>query len=305
MTLHPEADQLLANLRALGPQPAPADEHREQLRVAYDVLLSAGAPAEAVDHVTDIEIPGSPAVLARIYRPDHVAPDGPALLWCFSGGWTIGSVDGADPTARALANAAGCTVVSLAYRLAPEHPFPAALDDVWHAYEWLLARHGRVAVGGASAGANLATVTCLLARESGTPQPALQLLLYPVTDHDFDRPSYLEHASGFLLERATMQWFFDCYTRGGADRDDWRISPVRAPDLRGVAPAYLRTGEHDPLRDEGQAYARALAQAGVPVDEGCAPGMIHLYVELRGLLSAGVDELASAAAALRGAFAGS
>lgn len=302
MTLHPEADQLLANLRAIG-LPPPSDDDREQRRGAYDMLLSAGAPAEAVDHVTDIEIPGPHPVLARTYRPDGAEPEGPVLLWFFSGGWTIGSIDAADVTARALANAVGCTVVSVAYRLAPEHPYPAALDDAWTAFEWARTRHETVAVGGPSAGGNLATVVCLLAREAGIEQPALQVLWYPVTDHDFDRPSYHEHAEGFLLDRATMRWFFDCYTRGGADRDDWRISPLRSPDLRAVAPAFVRTAEHDPLRDEGQAYARALADAGVPVDEGCAEGMIHLYVELRGLLSPGVGELEATAAAVRSAIA--
>ena len=303
MTLHPEAEQLLTNLRAVGPLPPPSDETREQRRVAYDLLLTAGAPAEAVDHVTDIEVPASRPVLARTYRPDDVAPDGPVLVWFFSGGWTIGSIDGADATARALANAAGCNVVSVAYRLAPEHPFPSALDDAWAAFEWARGNHEAVAVGGPSAGGNLATVVCLLAREAGVAQPVLQALWYPVTDHDFERPSYVEHAEGFLLDRAAMQWFFDCYTRGDHDRDDWRISPMRAPDLRDLAPALVRTAEHDPLRDEGQAYARALAAAGVPVDEGCAEGMIHLYVELRGLLSPGADELESTAAALRAAFA--
>ncbi|HEX5616040.1 MAG TPA: alpha/beta hydrolase [Acidimicrobiia bacterium] len=302
MTLHPDAERLLANLRALELSP-PSDETREPRRAAYDALLSAGAPREAVDHVADVEVPGPRPVLARTYRPDHVAPDGPALLWFFSGGWTIGSIDGADVTARALANAVGCNVVSVAYRLAPEHPFPAPLDDAWSAFAWARTRYASVAVGGPSAGGNLATVLCLLARDAGVAQPALQVMWYPVTDHDFARPSYVEHADGFLLDRVTMQWFFDCYTRGGADRDDWRISPLRAPELRGLAPAFVRTAEHDPLRDEGRAYARALADAGVPVDEGCAEGMIHLYIELRGLLAPGVVDLEATAAALRVAFA--
>jgi acetyl esterase len=302
MTVDPQAAQLLEALRAIGAGP-PGDERLAELRAGYELLLAAGAPIEPVASAEDgvIEGRGGPIPI-RTYVGEGAVPDR-VLLWYFSGGFTIGSLATAEPTARALANAARCTVVSVGYRLAPEHPFPAALDDAWAAYVHVRDTDAAaIAVAGASAGGNLATEVCLRAREEGIEQPELQLLVYPVTDVDFDRASYRAHAEGYLLEEPTMRWFLDCYTRGGADPYDWRIAPLRAPDLSGLAPAWIVTAEHDPLRDEGEAYARALTAAGVPVAYQCVEGMIHLFFELRGLLAPGQVALDAAAAELRRAL---
>jgi acetyl esterase len=302
MVLDPQAAQLLESLRAVGTAP-PGDGRLIELRAGYELLLGAGAPIEEVASVADGEVEGRGGPIPiRTYVGDD-APADRVLVWFFSGGFTIGSLATAEPTARALANAARCTVVSVGYRLAPEHPFPAALDDAWDAYEHVRrAGATAVAVAGASAGANLATEVCLRARDDGVEQPALQVLVDPVTDVGFDSRSYREHAEGFLLDAPTMRWFLDCYTRGGADPRDWRISPLRAPDLSDLAPAWIVTAEHDPLRDEGEAYARALSAAGVPVEYQCVEGMIHLFFELRGLLAPGRAALDAAAAAVRRAL---
>jgi acetyl esterase/lipase len=207
--------------------------------------------------------------------------------------WTIGSVDVYDTLTRGLANAAHAIVVSVDYRLAPEHPYPEPLDDCWTAFDWVASNTSvfegdpsRIAVAGDSAGGNLAAVVALMARDAGM-RLAMQALIYPVTDASMRSQSYVDNGEGYLLEAKQMRWFVDCYRRGGADVADWHISPLRAPDVAGVAPALVITAEYDPLRDEGEAYAKRLADAGVPVELTRYDGMIHAFCALPAVLDDG------------------
>jgi acetyl esterase len=193
--------------------------------------------------------------------------------------------------------------------MAPEHKFPAAVDDAWAATRWVVANAGRlgvdpklVAVGGDSAGGNLAAVVALLARDAGAPAIALQVLLYPVTDARTDTQSYRECGDGYLLTRDGMVWFFDHYMKAPGDASDWRLSPLRAPSHAGVAPALIVTAGFDPLRDEGEAYARKLREAGVRVDYACYGGMIHGFAPMGKLIQAGNRAVSHAAASLRDAL---
>jgi acetyl esterase len=242
-----------------------------------------------------------------VYRP---SPDDnlPVVVYFHGGGWTIGSVDVYDPVTRALANAANAIVVSVEYRLAPEHPYPEPLDDCWTALEWVTKNTplfegdpGRIAVAGDSAGGNLAAVVALMARDANMPL-ALQVLIYPVVDAAMTTPSYAENGEGRLLEAKQMQWFLDCYTRGDADSADWHISPLRAPDVSNVAPAVVITAEYDVLRDEGEAYAKRLADAGVPVEQTRYDGTIHAFFALPAVLDDGKQAMHQVAAALQKAF---
>jgi acetyl esterase len=209
-----------------------------------------------------------------------------------------------------LARLAGCVVCSVDYRLAPEHRFPAALDDAWAAALWtaehaeeLGARPGALAVGGDSAGGNLAATCALRARDAGIPL-ALQLLVYPVLDADFETSSYREFADGYYLTARAMRWFWDLYLpEGDGDRFQPDASPLRAADVSGTAPALVITAGFDPLRDEGEAFARRLEEAGVPVRLTRYDDMIHGFFRMPGVISRANDALAEAAEALRGAFA--
>ena len=280
MPLHPQAQVMCDLVNAMGGAPA-SDESLEEARNGLAMLHAAGSGApEAIYAVGDLDADGVPV---RVYRP---SPDDglPVVVYLHGGGWTLGSVEIYDPVTRALANAARAIVVSVEYRLAPEHPFPAPLDDCMTALRWIAKNAAtfegdasRLAIAGDSAGGNLAAVCALLARDEGGPDLALQARVYPVTDSDLTTGSYRENGRGYLLEEAEMQWFFDCYTRGGTDRADWRISPLRAPDVAGVAPALVITAEFDPLRDEGEAYAEALKRAKVEVAYFREPGMVHGY----------------------------
>jgi acetyl esterase len=231
------------------------------------------------------------------------------IVYFHGGGWTIGSVEQFDAITRQVANATHAIVVSVDYRLAPEHPFPAPLDDCWQALNWAAenaATFGgdgtRVAVMGDSAGGNLAAVCALMARDAGAPDLAMQVLVYPVVDA-VETASYHENGRGYLLTADDMRWFFSCYTNDGAvDRNDWRIAPMRAPDLRGVAPAVVVTAEFDPLRDEGEEYARRLEAAGVPVTSLPYEGMIHAFFGLSAAFDASRDALARIGDALSQAF---
>ena len=215
-----------------------------------------------------------------------------------------------DATVRALTNAAGCVAVSVEYRLAPEHKFPAAADDSYAAARWVAdnaaALNGdpsRVAVGGDSAGGNLAAVVALMARQRGGPPLVHQLLVYPVTDFNFATPSYRENAQGYLLGRTDMVWFWNHYLRDEADGGNPLASPLRAEDLRGLPPALVITAEYDPLRDEGEAYAEKLRAAGVPVTCTRYDGMVHGFFNMFVAVDRAKDAIRQAADALREAFA--
>lgn len=261
-------------------------------------------PLPVVDLVEERTIPSSAGRLrVRIYRPAADRPL-PVLVWLHGGGWVVGSLDSHDPVCRHLAAETPSVVVAPAYRLAPEHPFPAGLDDAWAAVAWVSAHAAalggdphRLAVGGDSAGGNLAAVTARRARDRGLPL-ALQVLSYPVTDCAFDTASYSEHADGLNLTRAKMEWYWAQYL-GGADGTHEDASPLRAARLGGVAPALVQTAGHDPLRSEAEAYAAQLAEAGVPVTLTPYPTMIHGFLRMPALVPHALDGLAEIAAALR------
>ncbi len=278
---------------------------REMHRVAS---AAAGAPAP-VKNVEDRGIPGPGGEIpVRIYTPASTEPL-PALVYFHGGGWVIGDLDTHDSTCRTLANSAQCVVVSVGYRLAPEHKFPAAVDDAYAATAWV-ADHAeeigvdkrRVAVGGDSAGGNLAAVVALIARGKNAPRLAYQLLVYPITNYDFETESYRDNAEGHFLTRDAMKWYWAHYTRSEADGLDPRSSPLRADDLVGLPPALVITAEFDPLRDEGEAYAARLRDDGVPVTVTRYDGMIHGFWQMAALLQQSRDALQQAAEGLRNAF---
>ena len=301
MPLHPQAQVICDLSNSTRVEMAP-EERVEMTRQGWGLLIAmAGGPVEPVFSVKDHETGGAPV---RVYRP---APDKnlPVFVVFHGGGWVIGSVDHFDVIARQVANASGAIVVSVDYGLAPEHPYPVPLDDCRRALEWAVEHAyelggdaSRVAVGGDSAGGNLAAVCALL---SPTPL-ALQVLIYPVCDCDFGTGSYISNGEGYLLDAEQMRWFFDCYTGGKTDPTDWRISPLRAPDLSRVAPALVITAEYDPLRDEGEAYAERLRAAGVAVEHRRYDGMIHGFFGLSGAFDASRDAIDVVASALRRAF---
>jgi acetyl esterase len=246
-----------------------------------------------LEHVAVIEESDAGGLPARVYRPED--GEDRALVWLHGGGWVIGSIASHDPLCRALAARSGCTVVAPAYRLAPEHPHPAAVDDAWAATVWATSKFGQVAVGGDSAGGHLAAVVALRARDRGLLL-RLQVLVVPVTDCSFDTGSYAENGSGYGLELATMEWFWNLYLPGLAGADDPEVSPLRAPDLAGVAPALVLTAEYDPLRDEGEAYAARLGEAGVPVEHTRYDGMVHGFLRMPAVLDrarAAIDQIAA------------
>lgn len=312
MPLDPQAAAYLQQLAATGAPPYTSLSAQEARRAHAARAVLQGPPPPVTD-VEDRTIPGpGGTLLLRLYRPQGAAPF-PALVYFHGGGWVIGSIETHDNLCRQLTRAAGCIVVSVDYRLAPEHRFPAAAEDAYAATCWV-AEHARelglspdsLAVGGDSAGGNLAAVAALMARDRGGPALAHQLLIYPVTGSDFDTASYEENATGYGLTREGMVWFWDHYLPpDGGDRRDPYAAPLYAPDLRGLPPAMVITAEFDPLRDEGQAYAERLRQAGVPVVSRCYPGMIHSFFPLGAVLDRAREAVADAGAGLRAAFASS
>ena len=247
------------------------------------IALTPRPQGEAVTGVEDRTVPANGAEIpVRIYRPDDARAAKPAFIWFHGGGWVIGSLDGADFGCRMMANASGCVVISVDYRLAPEHKFPTAVDDCMGVTQWI-AENGaslgvdgsRLAVGGDSAGGNLAAVVSQLARDAGGPSLSFQALVYPVTNYDYGTDSYRENAAGYLLERASMEWFWGHYLRSEADGASAKASPLRHTNLTGLPPAIVITAEFDPLRDEGETYAERLRAAGVPVELMRFAGEIH------------------------------
>ena len=271
-------------------------------------------PAPEIGTVKDLTADGPAGPIPiRLYRPKGVPASTalPVLVFFHGGGWVIGDLETHDVLCRQLTAGAGISVVNVDYRLAPEHKFPAAIDDAWAATRWVAAHAAelgidprRLAVGGDSAGGNLAAVVALLARDGGTPSIALQVLIYPVTDVGAESSSYTDFADGFMLTRDSMRWFIAQYLAGKNDAEDWRVSPARASSLAGVAPALVVTAGFDPLRDEGDAYARKLREAGVCVDALCYGGMIHGFMPMGRLIESGNRAVAHVAASLRQALQG-
>jgi acetyl esterase len=275
---------------------------RERARTEAVVV---GGPKLRLPRVEDIEIPGSGgAIGARLYSADQ--PDGPPPLVVFyhGGGWVIGDLETHDSICRFLARYAGCMVLSIDYRLAPENPFPAAVEDSVDAFRWaceeaasLGADPARVAVGGDSAGGDLAAVVSLLTRDDDGPKPAMQALLYPVTDAIGGQQSRRVFADGFLLTAADMGWYEGHYLQGANADTDPRASVLRADDLSGLPPAYVCTAGMDPLRDEGEAYAERLREAGNRVAHRRHSGLVHTFANMTGIsrtARAAMHELAGA-----------
>ena len=279
---------------------AAVDERRAGMRKAS--AIAAGAPI-AVGGVRDLEVDGAEGSLhARHYAPAE-PPGKPLLVFFHGGGWVVGDLDTHDQPCRLLTRYADVHVLAIDYRLAPEHPFPAPVDDAVAAWEWAV-KHAddlgadatRIAVGGDSAGGNLAAVVAQHARDTGTTAPVAQLLLYPGTDASRDRPSKNLFAEGYFLTRVQMDWYWDTYSEG-RDRTDPRLSPLCADSLEGLAPALVTTAAFDPLRDEGEAYAAALREAGVPTVLRRAPGLVHGYFSMTGVHRPSLDESLAVAGA--------
>lgn len=263
-----------------------------------------------VDEVTDISIPGVDAtkIPGRLYRPAGLADGAAMLVYFHGGGWVLGGLDAADSVCRVLADHAGIVVLSVDYRLAPEHPFPAAINDALAAFRHAIADAAnlgidpaRIAVGGESAGGNIAAVLARLATDDATvgSPPAFQLLFMPVTDLSKKHRSYELFADGFFLTEAQMDWYKAHYLEDPAQAADPRVSPLLAEDLSGLPPAYVVTAGFDPLRDEGEAYVRRLVDAHVPTAHRRLEGCIHGIVNATGVSAAARDALVQAAGALR------
>ncbi|HEX3608859.1 MAG TPA: alpha/beta hydrolase [Solirubrobacterales bacterium] len=271
------------------------------------VPIVCGPPAPMA-RVEDITIPGPAGEIpARLYVAlGAPRPPQPLLVYYHGGGWVIGDLETHDGLCRFFAEHSGCRVLSVDYRLAPEHPFPAPVEDAVAAFAWarqnaaeLGADPARIAVGGDSAGANLSTGLCLQNRETGAQQPAMQLLLYPPTDVVGEQASRDTFAEGFLLTRNDMQWFEDHYLPEGCGPDDQRASMMRAADVSGLPPAYVATAGFDPLRDEGEVYAERMREAGVPVVLQRYPALIHGFANLTAVCPSAHTAMLEVAGALR------
>ena len=284
----------------------------EEARKAYeDVAGVLEVPKAALPRVEDFHIPARDGyrMPARLYAPVEAWGAAlPLLLYLHGGGFTIGSIATHDVLCRELARLSGAMVVSLEYRLAPEHRFPTASNDAWDALAWL-AQHAatlgadpaRLAVGGDSAGGTLAAVNAILARDAGLPL-ALQLLIYPGTTAHQDTPSHATYSRGLVLEEPAISWFFGHYVQSRAEREDWRFAPLHAPDVEGVAPAWIGLAECDPLVDEGVDYADKLRASGVAVDLEIYRGVTHEFIKMGRAVPEALKAHADAARAMRQAF---
>ncbi len=281
---------------------SPVAEQRAANRLAS--RAAAGTPV-GVGAVRELSVAGGDGPIpARLYSPAGGGAGRPLVVFLHGGGWVVGDLDTHDQPCRLITRYADVHVLAVDYRLAPEHPFPAAVEDSVAAYAWALdhaaelgADPSRVAVAGDSAGGNLAAVVALHARDSGLQAPVAQLLIYPGTDSAVERESKRLFGEGYFLTRRQMDWYWDSYAQG-ASRTDPRLSPLRAADLSGLAPAVIGTAAFDPLRDEGEAYAEALRLAGVPVVLRRAPGLVHGFFSMTGIHRASLAE----SLALIGAF---
>ncbi len=285
---------------------APAEARVHNKRGAEATLAQPPIPMARVEA---LQVPGQAGPIpARFYVPGGLpaAEPTPLLVYFHGGGWVIGDLDTHDGVCRFLAAAAGTAVLSLDYRLAPEHPFPAAVEDAWAGFAWAEANAAqlgidprRIAVGGDSAGGNMAAVVSLLAKAAGGPMPAMQLLIYPPTDSAGDLPSRNLFRDGFMLTKNDMDNFERHYLPSGTDKTDPRVSILLAPDLTGLPPAYLATAGFDPLRDEGEAYGLRMREAGVQVALRRHPGLIHGFANLTAVSRSSRGAMLEIAGALR------
>jgi acetyl esterase/lipase len=308
--LKPDIAGLLKAMEELGLPPIETMSV-DDARAFMEQSAAMNPPGPEVGEVVDGTLPGADGTELgyRLYRPATPGPH-PLVAYFHGGGWVLGSHTSDDALCRDLCNRSGATIVSVDYRHAPEARFPAAVDDGFAATTWI-AEHaeelggipGQLAVAGWSAGANVAAVTCQQAKLAGGPEIVGQVLLNPVTDCDFSRPSYVDNAEGYLLTKGLMDWFWDHYC-DPADRTDPKASPLRADDLSGLPPAMIVTCQFDPLRDEGDAYAEALAAAGVPVRHLQCEGQTHTSIGMVGVLVTGAyarTEMADALSSFFGA----
>jgi acetyl esterase len=284
MSLHPQVVQLLERV-AKSPLPLLHEVPAHVARRIYRDTRAALAPgAPEVAEVRLLIAPGPVAL--RYYRPQGARADEqlPALVYFHGGGWVIGDLDTHDVLCRQLANGARCAVYSVDYRMGPEHPFPAAVEDCVAATQFVAARHALIAVGGDSAGGNLAAVVALHARDHGGPPIAYQLLVYPATDQRLQHPSIRRNGEGYLLTKKGMDYFQAQYLPRKEDLVDWRASPLLAKSLAGLPPAYVITAGYDPLLDEGRAYAERMAREGVEVAYREYSDMVHGFILFGGVL---------------------
>jgi acetyl esterase len=276
-------------------------------RAHFDSIPAAKGPL--VEKVQDTVVAAEGrAIPIRIYTPKGQSPFG-ALIYFHGGGWVVGSIENADGTARHLACGAGSVVISVGYRLAPEHKFPAAVEDGYAAACWTAAHAknidvnpDKIAIGGASAGGNLAAAIALVARDRGAPYFVHQSLIYPIIERNFETRSYAENAHGPFLTRAMMEWYWKLYVSNESDAQNPYAAPILAADLRGLPPAFIITAEYDPLRDEGRAYADRLREAEVPVVYANYEGMIHGFFNMWSSVEHGRVAIAEVCRELRKVF---
>ncbi|MHC4401943.1 MAG: alpha/beta hydrolase [Planctomycetota bacterium] len=306
--IDPQARAFLDELKSLDVAPLHTLTP-QQARAAASADAEALGPAEPLAEIRDRTVPGPDGEIPiRMYVPEGARPL-PAFVFFHGGGWVLGSVDTHDNLCASIANAAGCLVVSVDYRLAPEHKYPASVDDAYAATQWVVenaerigADGRRVAVGGDSAGGNLAAAVCLMARDRAAFELVLQVLIYPIVDFSFDTPSYRENADGYFLTRDTMRWFWQCYLRTDEDGRHPYASPLRANHFGNLPGALVITAEYDPLRDEGEAYAARLREAGAPVTLTRYDGMIHAFIRRPADFDKAQVAVRQVAAALKEAF---
>lgn len=303
MALNPQAEAVLKQMEADN-VPDISEMNVPQARVFLQTAFSAMVPVpEQVREVSDFTVPGPAGRLpVRLYRPE-VGGTPPLVVFYHGGGWVIGSIESHDAVCRALANASGCAVASVEYRLAPESAFPAAPEDCYAAAKWLAENGsdlgfdgGRLAVAGDSAGGNLSAVVSLMARDRGGPEISQQVLIYPAVDFTGDYPSRSENGEGYFLTTAAIEWFGGHYIGDEAVAKEALASPLLAEDHSDLPPAVVITAGFDPLRDEGGAYAEKLEAAGVEVKTIQYEGMIHGFINMLGVLDdaqRAVDEIGS------------
>jgi acetyl esterase len=305
---HPQAQTIIDMINAgAAAQGSPGEQSVDTARAGYAGWWAMNGPGPEISEVRDVAIPGPAGpIAARVYRPTEDG-NAPVVVFFHGGGMVIGSMEAYDGVARLIAEASGAVIVNVDYRLAPEHPYPAAAEDAWAATQWVAANAeelggspARLVVAGDSAGGNLAALVALRARDNGGPPLALQMLLYPVTDWAGTHASMETNGTGNFLTKDTMEWFRTTYF-GDADASVWTrpdVSPIYA-DVAGVCPAWVMTTSHDPLRDEGEAYAAKLEAAGVPTTALRVDGIFHAFFGQTNLFELAVQALADFAAAVK------
>ena len=306
MSLDPQVKEILTEAAALG-LPAYHDLSPAEARQQMLDLAPPADPLLTIKRVENRSIPGPGGEIpVRLYYPAGDPPFA-VLVYFHGGGWVIGDLDTHHGVCHALAKTSGCLVVSVDYRLAPEHCHPAAVEDAYAATAWVAensdaiqADPDRLAVGGDSAGGHLAAVVALMARDRKGPHIDLQVLIYPITNYDFNTPSYTENKEGYMLTRDLMQWFWKHYIKDESEANHTYVSPLQAENLNDLPQALIVTAEYDPLRDEGEAYGKRLQEAGVNVALTRYPGMIHAFIRMTTRLDKAREAIDEIAVTLRG-----